>query len=303
VTGRSGNYSGREGERISAHEVVSRYTSRIEALFAERGGDGAGLMQKAERFHYALSERDWDDLCWLNSEGRGVAEHDLERFSLVAERVLAAVEGAPRLNGHASSRAPNPSSARRAAPPRNESRRAPIRQESAHRSTRVRTRRRRTGLLPLAIGVVLIAGYYFQRERWASVWDSAQGIRERVESATSELWSLRRREAEPRRPQADADAGIGVSEPMPAASIPPSQLRTRKLAPQRARAAASAGAPAPDAKTKSKAARNTERPDDAAQPVPSVPDSPSSEVNAPPSPPDAHSPGQVRMTPEELKKF
>jgi hypothetical protein len=87
--------------RQSVYELVFRRTTRIERLLTERGGEGAGLMGKAERIRYRLPGYLWRDLEWISAERNRVAhqEHaylaDRDEFERCAKRVIAAIEAIP----------------------------------------------------------------------------------------------------------------------------------------------------------------------------------------------------------------
>jgi hypothetical protein len=87
--------------RQSVYELVFRHTTRIERLLAERGGEGTGLMGKAERVRYRLSGSVWRDLEWISAERNRVAHQenpyleDRHEFERCAKRVIYAIEAIP----------------------------------------------------------------------------------------------------------------------------------------------------------------------------------------------------------------
>lgn len=83
------------------YEVVFRRTTRIERLLTERGGEGSGLMSKAERIRYALPSHIWMELEWISQERNRVAHQenatldDPEEFERSARKVIQAIERIP----------------------------------------------------------------------------------------------------------------------------------------------------------------------------------------------------------------
>jgi hypothetical protein len=276
----------RDSEELSAHEVVSRYTSRLEALFVEHGGKGASLMQKAEPFNFALSEGVWDDLCWLNSEGRGVAEHDLDEFRRVAESVIEAVESAPRR----ASAAPRPTLPRPASAPM---------PKADNDSFPVKARPKRRSAITgwLICASLLAAGYYWQGDLLGLLRASVQKLQDAPEGVASR--------GAPNPSPSDHLPDAGDADAMASAAKPPGKRRPRapstlpltRTAPN-TRSSAVPTAVAPEAEASHGAGPQT-----ASEPASGAPADRAPEPDNSSAATNAHGPGSVRMTPDELRKF
>jgi hypothetical protein len=258
-------------DETSHHELVSRYTALLEALFEERGGRGAGLMQKAERFNYALSERDWDQLCWINSEGREVACYDPKRFQEIANGVIAAVEKFPRQPA---------ASARSSRDDRASAHAKTLNRRPPHAKNR-----------GFGWGKLLVLGALV-----GAVWIGYREIGEFAQRLVESVAADRKPNPLPLPPTAPE-----LTESAPAPSVSAHSKRSKKVKnPRSARPKTNSAHPADSAGAEAVHKEISSLAETANESPPASPRPEQAESAAPRNEPD---PGKIRMTPRELDSF